>query len=89
MQLATRPTPRGAHQREADVNHSACASPFYTVEQFARRNPVFTLASLRWMIFQRETNGLQDSGAILRNGRSIVIDEPAFFAWFRSQCGAR
>lgn len=69
----------------AEVHHGACNSPFYTVGQFAKRNPAFTADSLRWMIFNGASNGLDKSSAIIRNGRSIFIDEPAFFAWFRAQ----
>ena len=69
----------------AEVHHGACNSPFYTVGQFAKRNPAFTADSLRWMIFKGASNGLDKSGAIIRHGRSIVIDEPAFFDWLRAQ----
>lgn len=72
-------------RKEADVSHAACASPFFTVEQFCKRNPVFTESAVRWMVFKSAENGLDTSGAILRNGRLIVIDEPAFFAWFRNR----
>jgi len=75
-------------KREADVSHAACASPFYSIEQFCRRNPVFTPASVRWLVFRANENGIEASGAIIRNGRSIVIDEPAFFSWFRSRKAA-
>ena len=39
---------------------------------------------LDFMLFERKTNGLTASGAILKRGRSIWIDEDLFFAWMRS-----
>lgn len=52
-----------------------------TVRQFSAANPAFTEASLRWTIFNENTNGLAASGAILRHGRRVLIDEQRFFAW--------
>lgn len=67
----------------------------YTVRQFAEANPAFSEASLRWLIFNSEpkklknchleSNGLAESGAILRNGRRILIDPERFDAWLRSR----
>ena len=70
---------------EADVSHGACASPIFSPRQFAKRNPYFTEKSLRWMIFKAAENGLDESGALLRNGRHIAIDEQVFFQWFRAR----
>lgn len=87
-----RPGQRGPRKNfprsTADVRHGSCDSPFYTVKQFCKRNPAFTEGQVRWWIFKAEENGLEESGAIIRNGRSIVIDEPAFFPWFRSKKSA-
>ena len=81
--MATRKPKRNNPRALVDVRNSE--SPFYTVDQFCRRHPVFTPSSLRWMIFQSAQNGLGKSGALLRNGRAIIIDEPAFLAWFRKK----
>lgn len=59
----------------------------FTIKQFAARNPCFTEGSLRWLIFRGSDNGLATSGAILRIGRRVLIDEPAFIAWIRAQQG--
>ncbi len=87
-----RPGQRGPRvhfpRNEANVSHDVCSSPFFTVKQFVKRNPAFTEGQVRWWIFNAAENGLEDSGAIIRNGRSIVIDEPAFFPWFRSKKAA-
>ena len=70
-------------------------SVFRTVEQFAERNPAFTPAALRNLIFKaapRQSskgeipgNGLIEAGAILRIGRKVLIDEDSFFDWVRKQ----
>jgi hypothetical protein len=59
---------------------------FFTVEQFAKKYTAFTPASLRWLLFQRERNGLDS--AVVRLGRRVLIDETAFVAWLRSHSEA-
>lgn len=56
-----------------------------TVKQFAQRHTWITLAGLRWLLFRRDSNGLQKSGAILKIGRKILIDEQLFLQWLRQQ----
>ena len=46
-----------------------------TVSQFSNDNPAFTVPSIRWLIFQEKHNGLASSGAIVRIGRKVLIDE--------------
>jgi hypothetical protein len=70
----------------------------FSVKQFAARNPVFTEAALRNMVFKADErhasngvipgNGLIECGAIIRLGRKVLIDEPAFFNWIKTQSGA-
>ncbi len=52
-----------------------------TIKQFSTENSAFTEASLRWQIFNEKTNGLKESGAIVRMGRRVLIDEDRFFDW--------
>jgi len=54
-----------------------------TVPQFCQRHPAFTLGGIRWLLFQRDTNGLQH--AVVRLGQKILIDEARFFEWLDSQ----
>ena len=63
---------------------------YQTVKQFCIRNPAFTEGGVRHNIFFEDTNGLKDSGAIVRNGGRILIHEERFFAWMegRSEKGA-
>lgn len=50
-----------------------------TVKQVARERPAFTVASLRWLIFNAETNGLHY--ALVRIGRRVLIDLERFDQW--------
>jgi hypothetical protein len=36
------------------------------------------------MIFMRDKNGLEETGAIKRYGRKILIDKDKFFNWIKS-----
>lgn len=59
--------------------------PVYsTVTQFPTKYPAFTKGGLRFQIFNAETNGLGASGAIVRMGRKILIDEQKYFAWIEA-----
>lgn len=69
--------------------------PIFPVEQFAERNPAFTAAALRNLIFKAEPrqstrgeipgNGLIECGAVIRVGRKVLLDETRFFEWVRRQ----
>ena len=56
-----------------------------TVNQFTEKQPAFTLGGLRALIFNEDSNGLKASGAIVRIGRRVLIDETKFLAWIESQ----
>jgi hypothetical protein len=58
-----------------------------TVKQFCQDNPAFAVGGIRWQIFHEKTNGLADSGAIIRVGRKVLIEEDLYFAWVISQNG--
>ena len=78
-------------------NTTNCASwhdappPIFDVAQFADRNPAFTQAALRNLIFKAAErhsskgvipgNGLIEAGAIIRQGRKVLLHETRFFAW--------
>jgi hypothetical protein len=40
---------------------------------------------LRWLVYNAEKNGLAKSGAIIRIGRKVLIDEALFLKWVKSQ----
>ena len=58
-----------------------------TTKQLAKMVPAYEgrTGAIRWQIFNAETNGLKESGAIIRNGRRILIDVEKYFAWQESQ----
>jgi hypothetical protein len=52
-----------------------------TIKQFCEKYPAFTQGGLRDRIFYADSNGLKKYGAILRDGRKVLIDEHKFFQW--------
>ena len=58
---------------------------YLTINQFTAKYPAFTLGGLRSLIFNEHQNGLAKSGAIVRIGRKVLIDQNLFFAWVQSQ----
>ena len=56
-----------------------------TVRQHCDRHPFVTEGGVRFQIFNRQTNGLEKSGALVRLGRKILIDENKYFDWIDSQ----
>jgi len=58
---------------------------YQTIKQFCQRNPAFTAGGVRHNIFYEETNGLKESGAIVRNGGRILIHEERFFEWIEKR----
>jgi len=58
---------------------------YSTVKQFSERHPAFSVGSLRALIFNATTNGLTESGAIVRINRKILLNEPKFFRWLEGE----
>ena len=61
-----------------------------TVQSLARKNPdVIKEGGVRWQIFNEDTNGLKESGAIIRVGngklKKVLIDTDKYFGWLCSQ----
>jgi hypothetical protein len=56
-----------------------------TVNQFVEKHPWLTKGGIRSYIFLQDTNGLAASGAIIRIGRKILIEEDKFFKWIETQ----
>ena len=52
----------------------------YTAFLDKHRDKGITDGSLRWQIFNAENNGLADSGALIRQGNRIWLDEDKFFS---------
>lgn len=58
---------------------------YFTVQQFTKKHPAFTIGGLRSLIFNEYSNGLAKSGAVIRIGRKVLINESKFFAWVEAQ----
>lgn len=58
---------------------------FLTVKNFSRKHTSIPEGGVRHNIFHAKSNGLEKSGALIRNGRRILIDEEKFFEWLRSR----
>ena len=63
----------------------AAAHIYSTIKQFCQRHPAFTEGGIRHNVFHSKTNGLAKSGAIVRNGRRVLINEGKFFIWLENQ----
>lgn len=73
--------------------HSNTQSPIYetdkpthsdlvTPEDFVQERPdIFTKAKLQWLIRQRQQNGLSESNAVVKCGRTILIVRSKFYEW--------
>ncbi len=57
------------------------------VVKWNKFHPWPTVNGLRYYIHNQHTNGLAKSGAILRVGARILIDQDRFHAWVDSQNG--
>ena len=56
----------------------------YTVKQLVDTIPALTEGGVRWQIFNKNSNGLSESGAIIKNGRRVLIEFPAYLKWLRN-----
>lgn len=58
---------------------------FQTVEQLCNEQDALTVGMVRTLLFNRKTNGLQDSGAVVRVGRRLLLDRDVFLDWMWKQ----
>lgn len=58
-----------------------------TVSQIIQDTPGLTHGGVRWDIFNADRNGLAESGALIRRGRRILIDEDLYLRWMRDRSG--
>ena len=65
------------------VNVATQFEKLRTVSQLADLNPAFTEPSLRWLIFNARSNGLDQ--AITRIGRRVYVDLDKFDRWIKQQ----
>jgi hypothetical protein len=60
-----------------------------TVYQFVEKYPAFKLGGVRALIFNEHSNGLAESGAIVRIGRKVLLDDVKFPDWIASKNRAK
>ena len=82
-------------EQTSEESRSNEVQKYFTVNQYSNKERGFTPASLRNLIFKAEPrvtyegeipgNGLIESGAIIRVGRKVLIDDQKFLEWMRSQ----
>ena len=54
---------------------------FLTVTQLAQQQPGLSVGGIRWDLFNRATNGLAESGAVIQRGRKLLIDAELYLKW--------
>ena len=52
-----------------------------TVEQLCNEQDALTIGMVRALLFNRATNGLQASGAVIRVGRRLLLERDTFLDW--------
>lgn len=55
-----------------------------SIRDFAANGP-FSESSLRWYVFNAESNGMAAAGAVIRCGRRVFIDPDGFDRWLVAQ----
>ncbi|MEE9339942.1 MAG: hypothetical protein V3U87_17875 [Methylococcaceae bacterium] len=55
-----------------------------SVNQFCEKHEAFKKGGIRRQIFDEKNNGLFESGAIVRIGQKLLINEEKFFNWIES-----
>lgn len=87
-----------SHTPTSQATRDASAPPrnLYTLKKFAERNCGFlTLSAITNQVFKAQPrhsskgeipgNGMLDFAVIVRNGRTVLIDEAAYFRWLDAQ----
>lgn len=57
----------------------------YSVRDLARVEPALTLGGIRDDLFNRATNGLEASGAVIRRGRRLLIHRDTYMTWLMAR----
>jgi hypothetical protein len=67
------------------VNEAKINPTLLTVNQFSAKHSFVTPGGLRFQIFNAKENGLEKTGAVIRIGRRVLIDEEKYFGWIEGQ----
>ncbi len=68
------------------IEKQICVYSYLTINQFCEKHKAFKIGGVRSQIFNASQNELAKSGAIVRNGRKILIKESA---WTRQEVKQR
>jgi hypothetical protein len=83
----TRPVPRWqphSQPQPQSQSQQQKLDDLMTVAQLADSIAGITANSIRWDLFNRDSNGLSASSAIVRRGRRILIDRKQYMEWMRA-----
>ncbi|MCX7092672.1 MAG: hypothetical protein NTY50_04385 [Methylobacter sp.] len=69
----------------SNEQQSAFAYCYLTVNQFCEKHKAFKIGGVRARIFNADKNGLKESGAILRDGKKVLINETKWFAHLEAE----
>lgn len=58
-----------------------------SVPQLAAMQPALSVSGIRWDLFNRELNGLAQSGAVIRRGRRLLLDAELYIDWLAKSGG--
>lgn len=75
--MHTDTTPRGADQATAPPH----LPTYVTVAQLIQIEPALTRGGLRDDLFNRASNGLEASGAVIYRGRKILLHRERYLSW--------
>lgn len=62
---------------------------FYSAAQLAAAEPALPIGAIRHDLFNRESNGLAASGALVWRGRRLLIHRQRYTAWLLSSASAQ
>jgi len=81
MTVHEKPTEAVLIQAPGDVYGAEEIPVLLTVKQFSKKHPAFPEGGLRHRIFHAKSNGLAESGALVRKLKRVYLNEAKFFAW--------
>lgn len=61
----------------------------HTVRSLSEKHAALNEGGIRWDIFHANTNGLAESGALIRKGRKVILDEARYLECLRNRNGIR
>lgn len=76
------------HQNINDSGNTQLPRPSRVLlapKQLPQQHPGLTIGGVRWDLFNRKTNGLEASGAVIKRGNRLLIDAEKYLAWLISR----